>query len=141
MTSDTTLSRSDACIEDKTVATMNGIKVSLIFTIHKNIWDERDRFYPVTPEWNLRERRGRENVIGSNHDASSTMAPAAASHTAPMEDKDADLVDVKDKDQAANEEEAGFDEVQNITLDFLYQQQHQVCEAKNWSSLKAIGVL
>jgi len=54
----------------------------------------------------------------------------AASNTAPMEDENADLmVDVEDKAQQENEEDAGFDVVENITLD-LYQQQHQECESK-----------
>jgi hypothetical protein len=54
----------------------------------------------------------------------------AASNTAPMEDENADLmVDVEDEAQQENEEDAGFDVVENITLD-VYQQQRQECESK-----------
>ncbi len=45
----------------------------------------------------------------------------AASNTAPMEDENADLmVEVEDEAQQENEEDAGFDVVENITLD-VYQ--------------------
>jgi hypothetical protein len=45
----------------------------------------------------------------------------AASHTAPMEDENADLmVVVEDEVQPENDEDAGFDVVENMTLD-VYQ--------------------
>jgi hypothetical protein len=69
------------------------------------------------------------NIDESNHDGSSTLAPATASHTNPMEDENVDLGGVEDVAQAENGEDAGFDVVENITLD-LYQRQHQECEAK-----------
>jgi hypothetical protein len=80
------------------------------------------------------------NIDESNHDGSSIVAPAAASHTTPMEDKNVDLVDVEDEVQVENEDDAGFDVVKSITID-VYQWQCQECETKNCSSLKAIGVL
>ncbi len=69
------------------------------------------------------------NIDESYHDASITVAPAAASNTTPMEDKNVNLVDVEDEVQAENGQDAGCDVVENITLD-VYQRQRQECEAK-----------
>jgi hypothetical protein len=58
------------------------------------------------------------------------MAPVASDRViAPMEDEDADLVEADDEMQDENEEDAGFDVVENVTLD-VYQRQRQECEAK-----------